>query len=1704
MKWTTATATLLAAGCVLLVADALLTPERATPAEILADVTERRRDPAYDVPLALRDLTRAIEDSRSATDPELLTGLLTTRAEVYAELENYASARADYETLVTVHGHDDPHLVLRAVELEALEGQVESAWAKVRDLLKAEPELPAGWRIAGQLERRLAAGKVSEAIRAAEMALVREDARRATALAVELSARDPADPVRLQLATELRSLLLPRFRDELKEVLDLSDEASAFHARARGSFARSFVGGADETAVREFIEMLRQAGHGSLAAEFGTAVRAIPEIESSEPVFDVLLDALSELGQHELAFSLVQSWPWKDRGGSRSLCEKALRAVFELGRWPALGAPATELRNLATPTAENLSLFYTGLMFVGLERWQTAVAWLQRYVNSGPEYVVEPFTGALAFAHWQLSRAYAGLKKADDEREHLLRALTPPRNAVPEEWLSRIGSEAYLRCVQLLLLEKNAGYRKPEELHTVAMSMAPERTGELFDAWRTLGELAMEREGHDLDTILDNMRTQGSIVPTIQVGPWATYRVAEMHLERGNVSAAMIVARRLLKDYPGLLPARDIVIEAQLRRGSRLQVIEEILERVRLVGADERTIEFLARIDPSTMSSAQRHELMLLDPRGEGRRRVAEHLLATGQPERALQALTIALPKAPKEKARGGNAGKKPAKGKGGGKGGDTGATDTGEAEGDGDAGSDVALAEDDAGEEPADLPAPDAEPGDPDPDPETETETEPLDAEVADGGDAPEEAREPGEGGEGGELEAPEPAPEEPTEEVSEAAADGPEEAVDVEVAGAAETAGDGQDERTEEPAEGEPPGASDAGTAKAWVRKTPELPVLRVLRARALEELGRHADALVELDGLLEDDLVRDDALSVLVAAHLRSGEPEGLDALVQVLGAELAREGTAAKQLALHAVDELLARGELDRAGALLATLDSRVETRGGDVLQRLALRAALANDREGALTALERAEAFVEDGQIELARLLFAIEDRDWTRLPRLVGDLRATTFAPDELQDAILALLEERLEAGAQMARTGLDANPLSPGWALAYAAAQLLTDEAIELPAAHGADAADQIRATLRGREGRSRDPREVLALVLAPQARGWALWALPRVLELPQKGGGELWPAAVAAGLHVRLGDVDAALARYGELVTTFPHFAPGWEGLDAVTRSRVSDPWAKEVLAVRVRRAKVLGESGVRGPVEKALDSCAERLLAGDTKNAAKVLATALAEQEGRTHQGRAFLARIYAALGEYKLATAEYELALSEERRASDSALVGEYVDVLGQAWQPKVKRRARVAVARVAAALEELELRFQRDPLIPLERARLGMARETRTPALGVEMVENVFQRFRQRTGEAPLDSLRPGSARRWGELLLAVSPKLAESLARSDLAATPGNVDLWDLLALAHEAQGNDAEALRVREALVAMSNDPLAHYEYAWLLVRTGGESSEITRELYLADHSPYGGREIRTRTRFLRGIAQLRTGGEVTAVLVRDLEQLWSGRRTPDIDHVLLGRSLAQALLLRHGEKDLEKLQKVLQQLDKLPQADAYTRDLVRAYAGMLEQVAPALEEDAGAGADEVQEEPSEGQKGKQPGGGGKTAGKRPAGQGAGKGAGKKPTAKAPAEDEPDAEDVAAEPATEEPPDDAPPAKETVGAPPSDLQALPEEPAATEPAPKKKPPARKAPPKKKPADDAPAAKKPAGKDAPAKKPPPKKPPAKKKDESLE
>ena len=1373
MKWSTAAGLVVCFGVLGLVARRVTAQPPLTPRETLDNV-EARLDEANFAPRELLGiLERTLRDSRTRESEELTRATLQMRARLYQRLGAFADAREDLERISTLYGGTDAPLRLQIIELLSDEGHVAEAWQRTIHLLAADPSLHKAWRMRADLERLQANEAADRARNALSKVLVSVERDEALAILEQVLARRPGDPDRARLAGELRAVFA-RVREDaaVANILDHADRSSDLLADARHAYASTIQLSGDLEAIDILQQMLADAGRPDLAAGIGMAARTLPGATEDYRLTHTLINSLVELGQVDRAMRIMSEIDWRKPEVDLAFVQAAGRIMHEAESWGQLNGVSAGLRQKGGANDRAAASFYQGEgYFYRRSRdeaqresnWNQAIRAYETFLD---KEVIEPVPGAVARAYMALSKIYGSLGNDTKEYSNLVGAL---------QLEPRLDGDLWLRRAVLRRKGTNDTYRAMERDWTEGMALLPARVEDLSSAWDQMGDKSLESEQITFDHIWRRTVQMGRANPPRDVGPNVRFRVARRHLEAGNAVSALTVARGLYEEYPGLLPALDVMIEAQLAKPARVQASHLLLERLKLVGPDAQFRAYMALLGTDIYPQDKYLEVLRLDPKGEGRTAVALYMLSSGQPERALRALR----------------------------------------------------------HEPEVAPEP--EPG--------------------------------------------------------------------------------------QEPIE---------------IVPIPEHDILRSIAFLQLDEHKRASDAAARAIGYAH---LEEQAFELIIKSSLS----RPLD-LARVVKAYAARESLH-RDIALRMADHLLAGNALKECIQILTRLDDDPATRGGDVLIRMALASALAEDRDRLEESLERAEAFYDDGRVELARLLSSVQRRDWFSLPHRVAELRSTRFRPTPLQEAILRLFEERVDHARDLTDQGLQrAGNQDPGWALLDAALREITGDPLRMPPAFGPTAARETHAFLRGLDGQPpRDPRQALGLLLALDVEGWSLFAIPRLAQIHNDRGCSLWTMWLGSLAMDRVGRTEPASKVRTALTTKHPKFQPGWtRHIDDVLQASEGDVLHPEVLLARGLRMQALGAT----PDSSILDLVALDLIEDRRPDALERLKTA--EPQDMSDAASFLLARMDAEDGFWRSASSRYFNMLIRGEPDPNDPRVDEYAWILRDGMS--ATRGQIIRPGQVLGEVRKLADHSPQDPYLALLALEVSNLDSQSRQTMSIARAEGALEVMRERTNNRPLDDIRPGSALEWSQTLRRLSPRLAESLLVKELEGRAGHLDLWVERASALDEMGRQREALAVLSSVLTASDDAEGHMTLADLLSRRGATLEQVTG--HLASAIDQLGDVVMPRARLIRGRASLQNPGRKFSATIQDLRELWQERRDLErpLPELQLATTYAQALFERSSEVDRTYLAIVLPHLRTAGEDEAYIEDAALAFSGILEHGVPRL----------------------------------------------------------------------------------------------------------------------------------------------------------
>lgn len=590
---------------------------------------------------------------------------------------------------------------------------------------------------------------------------------------------------------------------------------------------------------------------------------------------------------------------------------------------------------------------------------------------------------------------------------------------------------------------------------------------------------------------------------------------------------------------------------------------------------------------------------------------------------------------------------------------------------------------------------------------------------------------------------------------------------------------------------------------------------PADQIRAAELVIQLGHPEELEVALENLPDDPELTERARSLRLAAALLLEDWTEFDRLLTGLVESEATDGPGLRKL----IEPLMLRSP-ERAAAVAELLDSSPRWRTGTAQLLLAQARLASGEAAAARTALERADASLEDGSPELGYVLEAAAARDWGHMPDRVTDLQRSRMEPTPLVAVLLGVLGERAAQAELGVAANADRQATEPVWTLVASAIALMpgADQAPREPVWSEAIDEASLRA-LQGAEGEPRDPRQLLAVVLALQHPQWRAWAVARLLSGPGDPVDDLWPAYLGARGLLLLEEHTRAAALAEALVERWPEFRPGWSLLEVCDQRRSEllaggrgalpreGPDAVSWVRWRQRELVAAGPSA-----EEHWLSALEAERSGDVRLALRMLSRAL-EIRPEDLRFRLTQIRFYSGDRDWVPALQSMNRALASAPEQSDGIVV-ERALALRQA---AIAQLGRMSLEPLLDEQRELLIaNFSGDPFVALALAREDVTASGVSPDVGLAAALRRLELFRARTKGVPLERLRAGSAEAWFSFLLPFDTGLASDLALQELRGTPGDPKLWRLVARAAEARGDRsdaAETLRFLQRALAWPED---------------------------------------------------------------------------------------------------------------------------------------------------------------------------------------------------------------------------------------------------------------------------------------------------
>lgn len=622
MKWTTTLLFLLATAIVVAVGAMVSRQTGRTPADFFASIEARIASGRYDKEQTLANLDIALDNATSAGDTALATQIRLVRGQILLGLGAYERARADLAAVLEARPGDRA-IERLIVEIDVRAGDFAAGLARVERLTAEDPSWAEGVALLGDLHKRASQRALEDCLAIFRKTLVTDEAESATKFVLRAAAWDPDDPRRIALAHDLRPFFGVGDEPKLEAALDAAHRSAVHLAQARLVLAESLGVGFRARSFSNLLELYKRADKADLALELASTTLRMRELQEDEATIAFVISELKRQDRLRYAAELATTWTGLRRGGSPALLSECCEVLYRTRRWRPLTLAAQSLKASGDGAAE----LYLGLCDVAAGRARDGRFTLQRYVAGQAR---EPFPKARALAWREIARASRELEDFALEREALEGAVALDPDGDGALWL---------RLARLQLSSARGGLVQPELRWARGMSLLPDQTEALLPTWKDLGERELSANGVDLELARQAIADGRGWNPTEESSPYELWALARVYIEAGNIERASTHVRRLLSIVPGFLPGLDLELELAQKLGRVREVISLYLERLELVGPDEKSAEFGRWIPFESLVYGDLVRLMHGDPDHAGRFVVARTLAVRGEKRRALTIL---------------------------------------------------------------------------------------------------------------------------------------------------------------------------------------------------------------------------------------------------------------------------------------------------------------------------------------------------------------------------------------------------------------------------------------------------------------------------------------------------------------------------------------------------------------------------------------------------------------------------------------------------------------------------------------------------------------------------------------------------------------------------------------------------------------------------------------------------------------------------------------------------------------------------------------------------------------------------------------------------------------------------------------------------------------------------------------------------------
>lgn len=606
-----------------------------TPETLIASVDEylALEEPNYESALHEIELAlRLAEGGATATYAEALQ----RRAEILRARGALVPAMNDYKRILADYLPGDISTLLTLANLQHQAGDLVGARETTDSILQEIPQHPAAWALIGRIYASEADEALAQAYRMIENNLDDSEAVSARQLAGQIAARTPDDASRVARENDLRAYFGPMSTRDMREIDTLLDRASEFLSNAREAYSFSMQRRADPNAMRGFLDILYVAGHYREAVTFGHSAMAHSSFRKDRDAIHTLASALHAMGAERDAGMAIQVALQAGRVPTAYL-DSWMRILYDGESWKRLTQLARFYMDrhptgAAGRVASAIGRFYTGMSDFKRKRLAEAMRHLEAYYEA--EGVDEPFPGADLDA---LS-ALADMARQRGAHSQELKWLRAALELDPV-----LSGNAWLRVYRLINSKNVEDQAEREAALTHAMRLSPELADAHDREWIALGRNLLAARKRDPNSAgAAALRASDAWYPEEEYGTYELFLLARLHREAGESQGAVVCLKRLLLEFPGLRSAMDELIDIYAETGRKDDLIPLVMERLERWGSNPRCLHLLRSFPAEDLNLDQHWRRMRLDVRYSGAMAVARSLAESGQPERALRALTHA------------------------------------------------------------------------------------------------------------------------------------------------------------------------------------------------------------------------------------------------------------------------------------------------------------------------------------------------------------------------------------------------------------------------------------------------------------------------------------------------------------------------------------------------------------------------------------------------------------------------------------------------------------------------------------------------------------------------------------------------------------------------------------------------------------------------------------------------------------------------------------------------------------------------------------------------------------------------------------------------------------------------------------------------------------------------------------------------------